>query len=74
VITFRNVGDSKKATAELWMKGDLRDKRRDPWHQANALPKAVADLALSGEDAEKATQTCLCLVCQPVAQSSVEAS
>lgn len=27
-------------------------KRRDPWRGANGRPKAVADLALSGEDAE----------------------
>ena len=56
------------------MKSDLRDKRRDPWHQANALSKAVADLALSGEDADTKTQTCLDLVRKPVAQPPVEAS
>ena len=28
-------------------------KRRDPWLRANALPKAVADPELSGEDATK---------------------
>ena len=27
-------------------------KRRDPWHEANGRPKAVADLVLSGQDAE----------------------
>ena len=28
-------------------------KRRDPWRGANGRPKAVADLALSGEDAKQ---------------------
>ena len=51
---FQNAGDGKNATAGLWMKRNLREKRRDPWHRANAPPKAAADLALSGEDAEKA--------------------
>ena len=53
VKTSRNAGDGQNATAGLQMKGNLRAKRRDPWHQANARPKAVADLALSGEDAAK---------------------
>ena len=53
VKTFRNAGDSKNATAGLWIESNLRDKRRDPWHRANAPPKAVADPALSGEDADK---------------------
>jgi hypothetical protein len=48
VKTFRNAGDGQNATAGLWMKGNLRDKRRDPWHRANALLTAVADPALSG--------------------------
>jgi hypothetical protein len=47
-----NVGDIKNDTADLWMKGNLRVKRRDPWHRANAQPEAAADPALSGEDAE----------------------
>jgi hypothetical protein len=55
VKTFRNVGDAKNNTADLWTKGNLRVKRRDPWHRANALPKAAADPALSGEDAEMKT-------------------
>ena len=55
VKTFRNVGDGKNATADLWTKGNLRVKRRDPWHRAIALPKAAADPALSGEDAEMKT-------------------
>ena len=52
VKTFRSVGDAKNGTADLWTKGNLRVKRRDPWHLANARPKAVADPALSGEDAD----------------------
>ncbi len=55
VKTLRNAGDGKNATAGLWTKGNLRVKRRDPWHRANALSKAAADPALSGEDAEKKT-------------------
>ena len=51
--TFRNAGDGKNATAGLQTKGNLRVKRRDPWHRANVLPKAAADPALSGEDADK---------------------
>jgi hypothetical protein len=48
VKTFQAVGDVKNDTADLWTKGNLRVKRRDPWHRANAPPKAVADPALSG--------------------------
>ncbi len=72
--TFRDVGDVKNDTADLWTKGNLRVKRRDPSHRANALPKAAADPALSGQDADKKTQTCPDLVCKPVAQPLVEAS
>jgi hypothetical protein len=55
VKTFRNVGDVKNGTADLWTKGNLRVKRRDPWLWANALSKAVADPELAGEDAEMKT-------------------
>ena len=72
--TFQEVGDVKNDSADLWTKGNLRVKRRDPWHRANALPKAVADPALIGEDAEQKTQTCLDLVREPVAQPSAQAS
>src|SRR5437899_10360238 len=65
---------AKKATAGLWIKSNLRVKRRDPWHRANAPSKAAADQAHSGEDANLETQTCLYLVCRPVAQPSVQAS
>ena len=72
--TFREVSDVKNGTADLWTKGNLRVKRRDPWHRANALLKAVADPALSGGDADKKTQTCLGLVRKPVAQPPAQAS
>jgi hypothetical protein len=74
VKTSQNVGDSKNATAGLRMKSDLRGKRRDPWHRANAPPKAAADPALSGQDADKQSQACLDLVCKPVAQPPAQAS
>ena len=50
--TFRSVGDVKNDTADLQTKGNLRVKRRDPWPRVNAPTKSVADLELSGEDAE----------------------
>jgi len=40
VETFHNVGDAKNGTAGLRTKSNLRVKRRDPWHRANAPPKA----------------------------------
>ena len=46
--TFRELAMNKRVVADLWTKSDLRDKRRDPWRQANAPSKAVADLELSG--------------------------
>jgi hypothetical protein len=55
VKTFQAVGDVKNDTADLWTKGNLRVKRRDPWHRVNALSKTAADPALSGEDAETKT-------------------
>jgi len=74
VKTFRNVGDVTNDTADLTTKGNLRVKRRDPWHGANALPKAAADPVQSGQDANKESQACLDLVRKPVAQPSVQAS
>ena len=74
VKTFRNASDVKNNTAGLRTKGNLRVKRRDPWHEANAPSKAVADLVLSGGDAKKNSQTCLYLVREPVAQPPVQAS
>jgi hypothetical protein len=53
VKTFREVGDVKNDTAELWEKSNLRVKRPDPWHWANALQKAAAVPELNGEDAER---------------------
>ena len=72
--TFRKLGDIKNDTAELWKKSNLRVKRPDPWHWANALQEAVAVLAQDGEDAERRSQPCLYLVRKPVAQPSVETS
>ena len=69
-----SAGDVKNGTAGLRTKSNLRVKRRDPWHRANALSKAAADLALNGQDAEKNSQTCLDLVREPVAQPPVQAS
>ena len=51
VKTFRKAGDVKNDTAGLRTKSNLRVKRRDPWHGANARPKAVADPVLNGQDA-----------------------
>jgi len=48
VKTFQGVGGVTNGTADLWMEGNLRVKRRDPWHWANAPSKAVADPELSG--------------------------
>ena len=53
VKTFQDVGGVTNEAADLWMKGNLRVKRRDPWHRANAPSKAAADPALSGQDAER---------------------
>ena len=48
-----SVGGITNGAADLWMKSNLRVKRPDPWHRANALPKAAAVLELSGGDAEE---------------------
>jgi hypothetical protein len=74
VKTFQEVGDVKNDTADLWTKGNLRVKRRDPWPRANALPQAAADPEPSGQDADTKTQTCLDLVRKPVAQPPAQAS
>jgi len=74
VKTFRKLGDIKNDTAELWKKSNLRVKRPDPWHRANALSKTAAVPGQEGEDAEKKSQPCLYLVRKPVAQPSVEES
>ena len=47
------AGDVTNDTAGLYDEGNLRVKRRDPWHEANASSKTMAVLALSGQDAEK---------------------
>jgi hypothetical protein len=43
----------KTAPLNCEVKSNLRVKRPDPWHQANALSKTAAVLAQEGEDAEK---------------------
>jgi len=53
VKTFRESAVLKTVHADLWTKSNLRVKRRDPWHRANALSKAAADPELSGKDAGK---------------------
>jgi len=68
------VGDITNDTADLTIKGNLREQRRDPWRWANALPKAAADPVPKGEDADRRSQTCLDLVREPVAQPPVQAS
>jgi len=74
VKTFRNAGDVKNDTDGVRTKGNLRVKRRDPWHRANEPLKAAADPELNGQDAEMQPQTCLVLVCKPVAQPPAQAS
>ena len=53
VKTFRKPAMLKTTPLDCDAKGDLRVKRRDPWHEVNALSKAAAVLALSGQDAEE---------------------
>jgi hypothetical protein len=74
VKTFRKSAMLKTAPLDCERKSNLREKRRDPWHRANVPTKSGADPALSGQDAEMNSQTCLDLVCRPVAQPSAEAS
>ncbi len=45
---FQNAGDSAKRNRWPASQSNLRGKRSDPWHRANALPNAMADPALSG--------------------------
>jgi hypothetical protein len=59
VVNSRNAGDVKNDTAGLRAKGNLRVKRSDPWHRANARQSAVAVPALNGRDAETQSQACL---------------
>jgi len=52
VKTFRNASDVQNDTAGQRKKSNLREQRRDPWYRANVPPKAGADPALSGQDAD----------------------
>lgn len=65
-------GGVKHTSPRCKSESNLRGKRSDPWHGANAPPKAVADPAQTGEDAKQRLQTCLNLVRKPVAQPSAE--
>jgi hypothetical protein len=69
VVNSQNAGDVQNDTAGLRAKGNLRGKRSDPWHRANARQSAVAVPALNGRDAETQSQACLCLVRNPVPQT-----
>ena len=66
--------DSRKGIADLRAKRNLRVKRPDPWHRANASLPAMADPALNGQDARQRLQACLNLVRKPVSQPPVEVS
>jgi hypothetical protein len=74
VKNFRAPAMLKTTPLDCEIKGNLREKRRDPWPRANALPRAVADPEPSGQDANEDSQACLDLVRKPVAQPPAEAS
>jgi hypothetical protein len=69
-----SAGDVKNDTAGLWIKCNLREKRRDPWPRANAPTKSVADPEPVVKTRTKKSQACLDLVRRPVAQPPAEAS
>ena len=52
-MNLQDAGDATNGTAGLWAKSSLRGKRSDPWHGANAAPKALADPVRSGQDAKQ---------------------
>ena len=52
------------------IRSNLRVKRSDPWHWANASPKAVAVPAQTGQDANPKSHTCLDLVRKPASASA----
>ena len=74
VKNFQAPAMLKTTPLDCEEKCNLRVKRRDPWHRANAPSKAVADPKLSGEDVDEESQPCLDLVREPVAQPLAEAS
>ena len=43
VKNFQAPAMLKTTPLDCEIKGNLREERRDPWHRANAPPKAVAD-------------------------------
>jgi len=71
VKTFQRLALSKKQRWHV-TKSNLRVKRPDPWHWANASPKAVADPAQNGRDIK--SQRSLDLVRKPALQTPVQAS
>jgi hypothetical protein len=74
VKNFRAPAMLKTTPLDCEKKGNLRVKRRDPWHRANAPSKAVADPEPVVKTRTMKSQACLDLVCRPVAQPSAEAS
>ena len=74
VKNFQAPAMLKTTPLDCEIKGNLRVKRRDPWHRANAPPKAVADPEPVVKTRTKKSQACLDLVRRPVAQPSAEAS
>jgi hypothetical protein len=53
VKNFQAPAMLKTTPLDCEIKGNLREKRRDPWFRANAPSKAVADLEPSGQDANE---------------------
>jgi len=51
-------------------KDNLRVKRSDPWHWANASPKAVADPAQNGQDVNQKSHMCLGQVRKPASANA----
>jgi hypothetical protein len=64
----------KTTPLDCELKGNLREKRRDPWLWANASPEAMADPKPVVKTRKKESQACLDLVGRPVAQPPAEAS
>jgi len=64
----------KTTPLDCELKGNLREKRRDPWLWANASPEAMADPKPVVKTRTRESQACLDLVGRPVAQPPAEAS
>ena len=74
VKNFRAPAMLKTTPLDCELKGNLREKRRDPWLWANASPEAMADPKPVVKTRTRESQACLDLVCRPVAQPLAEAS